>query len=164
MRGCDMTERGNNNLSAGDFEEAESLDEEFIPDDAQPLCSNCLEPCSPLQNYCGNCDSNEVINPLASYMPFVRIRFACGFFGKMWRIMLYDEEASTILRLLCLFLIIFFAPILLIVGFPLFLTRKIPEPKLRRTMVAAFCFIVILLWMIFLFFNLFLPVTLRLGI
>jgi hypothetical protein len=159
-----MIEQNHNNLSAGNFKEAESLDEEFIRDDARPLCLNCLKPCHPLQTYCDSCDSNEVINPLASYMPFVRIRFGCGFFGKMWRIMLYDEEASTILRLLCLFLIIFFAPILLIVGFPLFLTGKIPEPKLRRTMVAAFYIIVILLWMIFIYFNLFLPVTFRLGI
>jgi len=150
-----MTERGHNNLSARDFEEAEQLNDESIPDDAQPLCSNCLEPCSPLQNYCGNCDSNEVINPLASYMPFVRIRFAYGFFGKMWRIMWYDKETSTIFRLLCLFLIIFYAPILLIVGLPLFLTGKIPEPQLQRPTVAAFYIIAVFLWMIFIYFNLF---------
>ena len=159
-----MIEQNHNNLSARDFEEAEQLDDEFIPDDARPLCLQCLKPCHPLQHYCDSCDSNEVINPLASYIPFVRIRFAYGFFGKMWRIMWYDEEASTIFRLLCLFLIIFFAPILLIVGFPLFLTGKIPEPKLRRTMVAAFYIIVILLWMIFIYFHLFLHVTFRLGI
>jgi len=158
-----MIEQLNNNSSAGNFEDTESLDEELIPTDARPLCLNCLSPCNPLQYYCGNCDSNEVINPLASYMPFVRIRFACGFFGKMWRIMWYDEEASTIFRLLCLFLIIFFAPILLIVGLPLFLTGKIPEPQLRKTMIAAFCIIALFLLMVLIYLT-FLPVTFRLGI
>jgi len=156
-----MTKQGYNNLLAGNFKEAASLDEEFIPDNALPLCPNCLSPCNPLQNYCGNCDSNEVINPLASYMPFVRIRFAYGFFGKMWRIMWYDKEASTIFRLLCLFLIIFYAPILLIVGLPLFLTGKIPEPQLQRPTVAAFYIIAVFLWMIFIYFNLFSTVTIR---
>ena len=74
-----------NNEPVSDDKLGEKLDDEFIPDDAQPLCRKCLNPCHPLQNYCGNCDSNEAINPLASYVPFVRIRFVYGMFGKMWR-------------------------------------------------------------------------------
>ncbi|MHC4488558.1 MAG: hypothetical protein ACYSW7_05180 [Planctomycetota bacterium] len=150
-----MTEQGQENLSAGEFEEAGQVDDEFIPDDARPLCLKCLKPCHPLQHYCDSCDCNEVINPLASYIPFVRIRFAYGFFGKMWRIMWYDKETSTIFRLLCLFLIIFYAPILLIVGLPLFLNGKIPEPQLQRPTVAAFYIIAVFLWIIFIYFNLF---------
>ena len=106
MRDCDMTERGHNNISARDFEEADQLDDEFIPDDARPICVKCLEPCHPLQHYCANCDSNEVINPLASYMPFVRIRFNIGMLGKLWRRILYDKHTSIIRKLLVLFLLI----------------------------------------------------------
>jgi len=156
----DMTEQ-DNNLSTGNIEEAESLDEEFIPDDAWPLCPNCLKPCHPLQYYCDRCDSNEVINPLASYIPFVRIRFVCGIFGKMWRIMWYDEEVSITFRLLCLFLIVFFSPTLLIVGLPLFLTGKIPEPQLRRTTKAAFFIIALFLLMALIYFYVFQLVTIH---
>ncbi len=51
-------------------------EDEFIPDDALPFCPQCLKPCNPLQYYCDNCDSNETISPLASYMPFVYIRLS----------------------------------------------------------------------------------------
>ena len=104
-----MTEKGYNNRPTGNDEGTNQLDDEFVPDDARPLCPNCLKPCHPLQNYCDNCDSNEVINPLASYMPWVRIRFNVGMVVKVWRKMLYDQEASIAFRLLCLFVIIWWA-------------------------------------------------------
>lgn len=112
-------------MPAGNIKETEQVEDEFIPVDARPVCFKCLKPCHQLQNYCDSCDSNEVINPLASYMPFVRIRFECGFYGKMWRKVLYDKEASIILWSLCLFLTIAFAPILIIVGLPLYFIEKI---------------------------------------
>jgi hypothetical protein len=111
-------------MPAGDIKQAEPVDDEFIPADARPVCLKCLKPCHPLQHYCDRCDSNDVINPLASYMPFVRIRFMCGFYGNMWRKVLCDKEASIILRLICLFMTIAFAPILIIVGLPFFLIEK----------------------------------------
>ena len=156
-----MTEQSKNNLPLGSEQAAENIDDEFIPEDAWPLCPNCLKPCNPLQNYCDNCSSNEVINPMASYMPFVRIRFTCGFFGKMWRKGWYDKDSSIIIRLLCLFLVTLFAPILFIVGLPLFLTGKIPKPELRRITTAAIYITAILLLMFFMYFNLFSPVSIR---
>ena len=125
-------------MPAGNIIEVERVDDEFIPADARPLCLKCLKPCHPLQYYCDKCDSNNVINPLASYMPFVRIRFWCGFCGDMWLKLLYDKEASIILRSLCLFLTIAWAPILIIVGFPLFLIEKIENPELQRTVETVF--------------------------
>lgn len=125
-------------MPVGNIIEVERVDDEFIPADARPLCSKCLKPCNPLQNYCDSCDSNDVINPFASYMPFVRIRFWCGFCGDMWRTVLYDKEASIILRSLCLFMTIAWAPILIIVGFPLFLIEKIENPELQRTVETVF--------------------------
>jgi hypothetical protein len=106
MLDFDMTEQSHDNLPAGDDKGTEQLDDEFIPDDARPLCAKCLEPCHPLQFYCDKCDSNEVINPLASYMPYVRIRFNVGMVVKAWRKMLYDEEASVAFRLSFLLIII----------------------------------------------------------
>ena len=109
MFDSDMTEQDHDNLFPENFEEAEPFDEQLIPADAWPLCPNCLSPCNPLQNYCSNCDSNEVINPLASYIPFVRIRFNIGMVVKAWRKMLYDKEASILFRLVCLLIIVLFA-------------------------------------------------------
>lgn len=107
MFDSDMDEQDFDDPTAGDIEEAEQLDDDFVPDDAQPLCPKCLKPCHPLQNYCGNCDSNEVINPMASYMPFVRIRFNIGMLGNLWRRIWYDKHTSIICKLIFLFMFIF---------------------------------------------------------
>jgi uncharacterized membrane protein len=60
-----------------------------------------------------------------------------------------------------------FAPIMLIVGLPLFLIEKIPEPELRKITVVAFYIIAVLLLIIFLYFNLFQgaisPVSVHIG-
>jgi len=102
-----MTKQGHNNLPAREYQQDEQVDDDFIPDDAMPLCLKCLTPCHPLQYYCDNCDSNEVVNPLASYMPFVRIRFNIGMLGRLGYRVLYDKDISIILRVILLFLLIF---------------------------------------------------------
>jgi hypothetical protein len=102
----DMTGQGDNNLSKGQYRGGEEVDDEFVPADALPLCPNRLRPCNPLQNYCENCDSNEVINPLASYMPFVRIRFNVGMLVKLGRSILYDKDISIMRMLFYLFMAI----------------------------------------------------------
>ena len=136
-------------MPAGDIKQAEPVDDEFIPVDSLPICLKCLKPCHPLQNYCDSCDSNDVINPLASYMPFVRIRFRCGFCGDMWRKVLYDKEASIVVWSLCLFLTIAFAPILIIVGLPLFLIDKIEKPKLQSIVKTVFYILLIAILIIY---------------
>ena len=136
-------------MPAGDIKETGQVDDEFIPADARPLCPKCLKPSHPLQNYCDRCDSNDVINPLATYIPFVRIRFRCGFCGDMWRMVLYHKEVSIILRSICLFLTIAFAPILIIVGLPLFLIEKIENTNLQRTIKTVFYVLLLALLIIF---------------
>lgn len=136
-------------MPVGDIKQAEPVDDEFIPADARPLCLKCLKPCHPLQYYCDNCDSNNVINPLASYMPIERIRFRCGFCGDMWRKVLYDKEASIIIWSLCLFMTIAFAPILIIVGLPLFFIDKIENSQLEKTVEAVFYILLIAILIIF---------------
>ncbi len=136
-------------MPARDNKKAEQVGDEFIPADARPLCFKCLKPCHPLQYYCDNCDSNDVINPLASYMPLVRIRFRCGFCGDMWRKVLYDKEASIILWSICLFMTIAFAPILIIVGLPLFFIDKIENPQLEKTVETVFYILLVSLLILY---------------
>ena len=156
MAGSDMIEENQNNPPVGNFEEAEQLDDDFIPNDAQPLCPKCLRPSHPLQHYCDNCDSNAVINPMASYLPFVRIRFNFGGFCIMWRKIWYDKDTSTICRLFYLFMIIIFAPVMLIIGLPLLLIGQIENPELRGTASTAFlvlAFLLLAAYIIGLFFS-----------
>ena len=109
-----MAGENNNEIFLQDNEDLKSFEEALLTADARPLCPRCLKPCSPLQYYCDNCASNEVINPLASYMPFVRIRFNAGMIGKLgWKI-LYDIEISIVYRLLLILMLI--AAILLFPG------------------------------------------------
>ena len=153
MRGCDMTEQGYNNISAGDFEEADQLDDEFIPDDAQPVCVQCLEPCHPLQHYCANCDSNAVINPLTPYMPFLNIRFNYGGFCIMWRKIWYDKDTSIKRQWFYLFMIVAFAPIMLVLGLPFSITAIIKNTRLRRTTIIIFYVLAFVLLMVFFYFG-----------
>ncbi len=144
-----MIERGQNNLSARDFEEADQLDDEFIPDDARPVCVKCLEPCHPLQHYCANCDSNAVINPLTPYMPFLNIRFNYGGFCIMWRKIWYDKDTSIKRQWFYLFMIIAFAPIMLVLGLPFSKTAKIKNTQLRRTTIIVLYVLAFVLLMFF---------------
>jgi len=108
-----------------------------ISSDAQPICPKCLQPYEPPQDYCANCDSNEPLSLLAGYVPFVRIRFTAGVFGKMWR-MVWGDEASMAVKVFLLFLIVLFAPIMLTVGLPLLLISKIKNDGLRRIVTVVF--------------------------
>lgn len=111
--------------------------DEFVPSNAIPLCMKCFKPCSHFQYYCDNCDSNDVINPMASYMPFVRIRFMYGFFGNMWRCIWYEHDGTMIFRLFCLILIFLFAPVLSLFGIPLLLIGTSTRPLVKGGKKAA---------------------------
>ncbi len=149
-----MSEQSDNDaLTQGD-EQFGEVSSDFVPEDAWPVCPKCFKPCNPLQNYCDNCDSNETINPLASYMPFVRIRFTAGMFGKIWRRIWNSKDTSIISKLFFLILIIFGAPIMLIVGCPLFLIGKIKDPQLQKTISIAFYILLLVLFITYLFYVL----------
>jgi len=89
---------------------------------AQPVCHRCFAPFYPHQDYCDNC--GEAVGKLTPYKPFVNIRFNYSIFGRMWHIVWRDSNASFILKAFCLFLIMLFAPIMLIVGIPFVLREK----------------------------------------
>ena len=95
----------------------------IVADDAVPLCPNCLRPCNPLDYYCLYCDSNEAINPLASYMPYVRIRFHAGMYGKLWR-KSWSSETSPKLCWLYLLIAFLYQPVIFIIGLPFVILEK----------------------------------------
>jgi hypothetical protein len=121
-----------NNLTAFDGEYFGDINDDRLDKDSLPLCLHCLRPCEPHQYYCPNCLSNDTINPLTPYLPFVNLRFNYGFFGSMWRTIWYRPDASIFIKISCLFMTILFAPILLLVGLPLFLVNKVKHKTLRN--------------------------------
>jgi RNA polymerase subunit RPABC4/transcription elongation factor Spt4 len=106
-----------------------------LTDDAVPLCPNCLEPCNPRDNYCPNCGSNETINPLASYMPFVDIRFSAGMVGKLWR-RTWAPETHMIDRAIYIGLFFLFYPFMLVVGLPVLIYEKLKGRKQKQDLLA----------------------------
>ena len=132
-----MAEQNETDLPAGN--------DGVVSRDAQPVCPKCFEPYDPPQDYCVNCDSNEPLSLLSAYVPFVRIRFTAGVFGKMWR-MIWRDETSIAIRIFLLLFIAWGAPIILMVGLPLLLISKIKNDILRRiTTVAFFAFLAVLI-------------------
>ena len=103
-----------------------------VADDAVPVCLDCFEPCNPLDNYCPSCGSNDPINPLASYMPFVDLRFKVGMIYKLWR-KIWDSSTASWIRALyaCVFLLFIGSsmPILFLVVFSLVIFEKLKLSK-----------------------------------
>jgi len=64
----------------------------------------------------------------------------------MWRKIWYEEDTSTKCRFFYLFMIIIFAPVILIVGLPVLLIGQIiKNPELRGTATTAFWVLAFLL-------------------
>lgn len=57
----------------------------------KPLCPNCLQPVNPFEYFCPHCGSNDAVNPMATYLPILDIRFMYGGIGKLWRRILYGR-------------------------------------------------------------------------
>ena len=105
----------------------EPLDETF-DQEPQPLCPNCLNPCNPLDYYCPHCGSNETLNPLASYMPFVNLRFQIGMWGKLWTRCL-SRQTNWIMRCLYLALFLLFYPFFLLIALPLAIFERLNKKE-----------------------------------
>jgi len=150
-----MSEINDSNLPARECEVSDTSDVDFIPEDARPLCPNCLTPCDPLQYYCHKCGSNQAINPLTPYIGFVNIRFNYDIFLTMWRKIWSDEDSSITMRLLCLFMITMYMPMFLVIGLPLLLVFKIYRSRFRKVTVITLFIIAILLFIFFARYELF---------
>jgi len=118
-----MDEQKQNDNSAP-LDTAATEDDNYLPDDAKPLCPNCLQPCDPLQYYCPNCGSNQPINPLTPYIAFVNIRFNYDIFLTMWRKTFCEKQTTIPGRLFFLLMLVLFTPVFLVVGLPIWLIVK----------------------------------------
>ena len=147
--GCDMNRRNSDNSGAPEPNEVEDFDDDFVPDDAWPLCPKCLTPCRPLEYYCPYCDSNDAINPLTPYIPFLNIRFNYDIFCTMWRKIWYDQHTSMVRRMFYLLMIALFVPFFFVLGLPFVFVGKIPQFGLRNTTIVLLCLIVIVLLALF---------------
>jgi len=113
-------------------------DDDFIPSDAKPVCPKCFRPYDPQAYYCPYCDANDTINPLTTYMPYIRIRFIYGFFGKMWNVIWYEKKASVLKRIFYFLLVLIFAPFIVVAGFPFVLIRKFAPVSMRDSLNKVF--------------------------
>jgi hypothetical protein len=154
----DMNKDNPSEVSETQGEPTEGLQGDFDLGDSWPVCPKCFTPCHPLQNYCEHCDSNQAINPVATYVPFVNIRFNYGGFGIMWRKIWYDQETSKAVKWLYVIVIILFTPIVLVFGLPAVLTEKIKNPELRNTVTTVVYVVLIFLLVFFLLCWLLRPV------
>jgi len=145
-----MIEQGHNSLPEGECQQDKRVDDDFIPEDAWPLCPKCLTPCHPLQYYCHNCGSNQAINPLTPYIGFVNIRFNYDIFLTMWRKVWSGKDASIISRLFYLFMITMYVPVFLVIGLPLLLIYKVYRARFRRITIIVLFVIAIVLYILFL--------------
>jgi len=125
---------------------AERIDDEFIPDDALPLCAKCLKPCTPLQYYCDKCGSYDAINPLTPYIGFVNVPFNYGIYCTMLRKVFYDKKTRIVIKMFYLFLTtLMVGAVIMIFCLPIFLVCKIPQGQLRSMAIIAWAVIVIAL-------------------
>ena len=132
---------------------AGKLDDESILEDARPLCLNCLKPCDRLQSCCENYDSNEVVNPLVSYMAFVHLCFTCGFFGKMRRELWYNKKVRSHLSYFAV-LNYYFCPHADNHGLAVVLSRKDSRSGAAEDSGVAFHITAVVLPMIFVYLGL----------
>lgn len=146
-----MSQR-DDNFPEEDYEEADSDTEKLAPD-ATPLCPNCLKPVDPKQYYCPYCGSNEAINPLATYMPLVRIRHNYDIFITMWH-KLWRGRIGSATIILFSFLITVFASAMLLVGLPVMLWFILRDKHLRTYRLRVFALILLAVLVTFLLFGL----------
>ena len=102
-----------------------------VGDDAVPLCPDCLEPCNPLANYCPNCASNEAINPLASYMPFVDLRLRIGMVVKLLR-KTWNSDTPRGHRILYVAVFIVSMPVFFLLSLPFMVIGKLLSRKDKK--------------------------------
>jgi hypothetical protein len=131
--------------------DAENTEAGKIAPDATPLCLNCLKPVDPKQYYCPHCGSNEAINPLATYMPLVRIRHNYDIFITLWRKLWRRRTGSTAV-IFFTFLITMFAPAMLL-GLPVMLWFIIRDKHLRAYRLSVFALVLAVAITIFLIFG-----------
>jgi hypothetical protein len=101
--------------------------------EATPVCPMCLQPCDPKAYYCPHCGSNSPINPLASYMPFVDIRFNIGMIGKLWERAVEAPDTHLLKRVALLALLLYSTPLILL-GLPWAMADRLGHHDYRKVL------------------------------
>jgi hypothetical protein len=94
--------------------EPEPTEERESPDDqgeGTPVCIKCFQPVNPLANYCANCGG--ATGNFTHYLPFTNIRWQASVWGQAWR-QIGSRDISMPGRLFRLFMVLWYAPIMLI--------------------------------------------------
>jgi len=149
-----MDERSDDNRLEWELNAVDGPDDDFVPDDAWPVCPRCLTPCPPLQYYCPHCDSNAAINPLTPYIAFLNIRFNYDIFCTMWRKIWYDAHTMMVSRVFYLWVIILFVPHFIVFGLPFIVIGKHFESGLNNTTMLLLCLLAIFVLALFIYFGL----------
>ena len=145
----DMNERKNDNPQERGFNDIDKSVDDFVPEDAWPVCPRCFTPCPPWQYYCPHCNSNDAINPLTPYIAFLNIRFNYDIFCTMWRKIWYDKHTSMMSRLIYLLMVSAFVPVFVVVGLPLLFIKIVPRPELRKSTTILLCIIAMIFFFAF---------------
>jgi len=116
---------------------------------ATPVCPMCLQPCDPKAYYCPHCGSSSPINPLASYMPFVDIRFKTGMVGRLWHRSVEKPDAGILKRAALLVMAVFYSPLILL-GLPWAMAEKLRKRDYRQVlfMVPGLVLLALYLWLV----------------
>jgi hypothetical protein len=94
----------------------EEIDKQELDELSIPVCLNCTKPVeNPKQHYCPHC--GNVTGEYTRYLPFINIQFNYSIFGTLWK-KLIDNKTNFFVRIIYFLLIMFLAPIMLIVGIP----------------------------------------------
>jgi hypothetical protein len=92
------------------------MSNEEINDLDQALCTRCQRPVSSSrQHYCPDC--GNVTGEFTGYLPFVNIPFSCSLYETLWK-KLKLKEGHLAARLFGFLVLLFCAPLILIVGIP----------------------------------------------
>jgi len=87
------------------------------------VCERCLTPVArPRQHYCSKC--GNATSDLARYIPFVNIAFNYSIFATLWQ-RIRQPETPAGQRVFAVVIILLFAPVMLVVGVPLLIYRKL---------------------------------------
>jgi hypothetical protein len=92
-------------------EEEEKHDESQEKAKEVPLCLNCLRPVDPRYHYCPNC--GRAVGQLTPLMPYESLWWMADGWGRMWK-QLWSREVTFSGKLVRAFMIVWFAPVMLI--------------------------------------------------
>ncbi|HBC88808.1 MAG TPA: hypothetical protein DCZ94_17840 [Lentisphaeria bacterium] len=110
-----------------DKDGVEGADEEG---EGTPVCIKCLRPVDgPAQHYCPKC--GNVTGEYTRYIPFLDIPFNYSIYPTLWS-QLKSDQTAWYVKLLNFFFIIVTAPVMILIGIPLWLFWKLPIEKAKK--------------------------------